>query len=184
MRCIYTHYTALKSTSQNNLWIMSLLSSMGGFNVKQNWEKILYLFSLTDPNYRLSWRLFRVSHILKRRRKMLSREESMHRIQSQCILLSTVALSMAIHQFFLADVNFTILQAFISLTSSQYMHIFGYSFFLGDGKIYPVVIFKISCYKGFHAAWKRRTPEKRRVNVCHWSCYCFLNTELGGWWFE
>lgn len=101
---------------------------MGGFIVKQNWEKILYLFSLTDPNYRLSWRLFWVSQILKRCRKMLSREESMHRIQSQCIVLSTVAPSMAINQFFLADVNFTILQAFISLTSSQYMHIFEYSF--------------------------------------------------------
>lgn len=51
----------------------------------------------------------------------------MHGIQSQCIVLSTVAPSVAINLFFLTGVklfsHFTLLQALISLTSSQYIYL-------------------------------------------------------------
>lgn len=83
----------------------------------------LTFFPLTDPNYSLRWRLCPVCQILKDSRKMLSREKSM-----QCVVLPTVAPSMAINLFFLTGVklffHFTILQALISLTSGPYIRIY------------------------------------------------------------
>lgn len=168
--------------------MISLLSRRGAFIVKQNWDKILYLLPrlsslFVTPRPKLySWRLCGVCQILKRCRKMLSREKSMHGIQSQCIVLSTVAPSVAINLFFLTGVklfsHFTLLQAFISLTSSLHIYIFLYicSFL-------EMVKFEMGFKISVHAAWKRWTPERRCVYACHCSCVVVIlmqNERAGG----